>query len=93
MDAAYRAIRRIVGIEPELENYAIQAVNESSDAIGEARVTLDLGGVRVNGRGASTDVIEASIKAYIDGINRLFAAQARIAGQEAQAAEEARKAV
>ncbi|HOO88811.1 MAG TPA: alpha-isopropylmalate synthase regulatory domain-containing protein, partial [Synergistales bacterium] len=52
-----------------------------------------LGGVRVNGRGASTDVIEASIKAYIDGINRLFAAQARIAGQEAQAAEEARKAV
>lgn len=93
VDAAYRAIRRIVGIEPELENYSIQSVNESSDAIGEARVTLDLGGVRVNGRGASTDVIEASIKAYIDGINRLFAAQARIAGQEAQAAEEARKAV
>jgi 2-isopropylmalate synthase len=93
VDAAYRAIRRIVGVEPELENYSIQSVNESSDAIGEARVTLDLGGVRVNGRGASTDVIEASIKAYIDGINRLFAAQARIAGQETQAADEARKAV
>ena len=80
VDAAYRAIRRIVGIEPTLENYAIQSVNESTDAVGEARITLDLEGVRANGRGASTDVIEASIKAYVDGINRLFAAQARKAG-------------
>ncbi|MBP6332962.1 MAG: 2-isopropylmalate synthase, partial [Aminivibrio sp.] len=43
-----------------------------SDAIGEARVTLLFEGIRVSGRGASTDVIEASIRAYIDGINRLF---------------------
>ena len=63
--------------------------NESSDAIGEARVTLSIGGARANGRGASTDVIEASIKAYIDGINRLFAAQTRIAGRD----EGARQAV
>ena len=72
VDAAYRAIRRIVGLEPELESYAIRSVTESSDAIGEARVTLKLGDFLVNGRGASTDVIESSIKAYIDGINRLF---------------------
>jgi 2-isopropylmalate synthase len=72
VDAAYRAVRRIVGIEPELENYSIRSVTEASDAIGEARVTLVFEGLRVSGRGASTDVIEASIRAYIDGINRLF---------------------
>ncbi len=72
VDAAYRAIRRIVGMEPELETYTINSVTEASDAIGEARVTLSFEGLRVTGRGASTDVIEASIKAYIDGINRLL---------------------
>ena len=72
VDAAYRAVRRIVGIEPELENYSIRSVTETSDAIGEARVTLLFEGIRVTGRGASTDIIEASIRAYIDGINRLF---------------------
>ncbi|MBL3539138.1 2-isopropylmalate synthase [Aminivibrio sp.] len=72
VDAAYRAIRRIVGIEPELENYSIRSVTEASDATGEARITLFFEGIRVSGRGAGTDVIEASIKAYIDGINRLF---------------------
>ncbi|MDI9388219.1 MAG: 2-isopropylmalate synthase [Synergistota bacterium] len=89
VDAAYRAIQRILDVRPELEHYSIRSVNESSDAIGEARVTLSIGGSRANGRGASTDVIEASIKAYIDGINRLFAAQTRIAGRD----EGARQAV
>ena len=72
VDAAYRAIRRILAIEPVLVNYSIRSVSEASDAIGEARITLALGDCQVSGRGASTDVIEASIKAYIDGINRLF---------------------
>lgn len=76
VDAAYKAIRRIVGIEPVLESYAIQAVTEATDAIGEAKVTLVLDNMRVLGRGASTDVIEASMKAYIDGINRLFLKEA-----------------
>lgn len=72
VDAAYRAISRIVGFEPELEDYSIRSVTEDTDAIGEARVALNLAGLKVSGRGASTDIIEASIRAYIDGINRLF---------------------
>ena len=78
VDAAYSAIQRILGMEPELEQYSIKAVGEESDALGEARVILsiaDSGGqtrLKANGRGSSTDVIEASIKAYIDAINRLF---------------------
>ena len=79
VDAAYSAIRRILGMEPELEQYSIRAVGEESDALGEARVILSIAdsdgqahGLKAHGRGSSTDVIEASIKAYIDAINRLF---------------------
>ena len=61
VDAAYRAISRIVGFEPELEDYSIRSVTEDTDAIGEARVALNLAGLKVSGRGASTDIIEASI--------------------------------
>jgi len=71
VDAAFNCIERIVGIEPELESYSIRSVTESSDAIGEARVTLLFEGIRVSGRGASTDVIEASIRAYLHALNRI----------------------
>ncbi len=74
VDASYRAIRRIVGIEPVLKSYRIEATSERSDALGEAVITLQYDGFTVVGRGTSTDVIEASIKAYINAINRLFAA-------------------
>ena len=65
-------------MEPELEQYSIRAVGEESDALGEARVILSIADsgeqtqLKAHGRGSSTDVIEASIKAYIDAINRLF---------------------
>nr|WP_321500743.1 2-isopropylmalate synthase [uncultured Dethiosulfovibrio sp.] len=72
VDASYAAIRRIIGIEPELRAYRILSSTEKSDALGEARVTLKYYDMEVQGRGSSTDVIEASIKAYINGINRLY---------------------
>ncbi|MEA3283681.1 MAG: 2-isopropylmalate synthase [Synergistota bacterium] len=72
VDASYAAIRRIVGIEPELAAYRIISASEKSDALGEARVTLRHDDMEVQGRGVSTDVIEASIKAYVNGINRLY---------------------
>ncbi|WP_449679064.1 alpha-isopropylmalate synthase regulatory domain-containing protein [Acetomicrobium flavidum] len=71
VDAAYKAIQRIIGIEPELVSYKISAVSERSDAVGEAVVVIKFKEILAQGRGASTDVIEASIKAYINAINRL----------------------
>jgi 2-isopropylmalate synthase len=70
--ASYAALKRIMGIDPELATYRVTAVSEKSDAIGEARITLRLNGLTAQGRGASTDVIEASIKAYINAVNRLY---------------------
>lgn len=72
VDAAYAALRRLMNIDPELTSYRITAVSEKSDAIGEARITLRMNGLSAQGRGASTDVIEASIKAFVNAVNRLY---------------------
>jgi len=72
VDASYAALKRIIGIDPKLESYRVHAVSERSDAVGEARVLLSYKGLEAQGRGASTDVVEASIKAYINATNRLY---------------------
>jgi 2-isopropylmalate synthase len=72
VNASYAALKRLMGIDPELAAYRITAVSEKSDAIGEARISLRMGGMTAQGRGASTDVIEASIKAYVNAVNRLY---------------------
>lgn len=71
IDASFRAIDKIVGKHPVLEDFSIDAVTEGKDAQGEARVRIQAGGRRYNGRGLSTDVVEASIKAYIAAINAM----------------------
>jgi len=74
VDASYKAIKRIVNVNPILKSYRIDATSERSDALGEAVITLQYDSFTVVGRGTSTDVIEASIKAYVNALNRLFAA-------------------
>jgi 2-isopropylmalate synthase len=69
IDASFKAIEKIVGRHPVLEDFSLNAVTEGKDAQGEARVRIQLGGKRYNGRGLSTDVVEASIRAYIAAIN------------------------
>ena len=71
VDAAYEAIKRIVGLEPELREFRIHATSEQSDSVGETVVVLRHEGVNAQGRGASTDVIESAIKAYVSAVNRL----------------------
>jgi len=73
VDAAFQAIGKIVGRQLELEDYQISAVSEGEDALGDARVVIksDRGG-KFLGRGLSTDIIEASIKAYINAVNKMY---------------------
>ena len=56
---------------PRLERYEIRAVTSGTEAMGEVTVHLANKDRKVMGRGASTDVIEASAKAYVDGLNKL----------------------
>jgi len=71
IDSIFKAINQIVGKEPELELYEIGAVTGGSSSQGEAMVKIALDGRRWNGRGVSTDVIEASIMAYLSAINAM----------------------
>jgi len=74
VDAAYEAIRIATGQSPKLDLYSIKAVTGGKEALGEATVkVIDNKGIRFTGRGISTDIIEASAKAYVDAINRMMA--------------------
>lgn len=70
VDAAFKAINMITGKDYKLEDYSLRAVTEGEDALGEAVVKISCCGETVTGRGVSTDVIEASIKAYLNGVNK-----------------------
>jgi 2-isopropylmalate synthase len=71
VDAACKAISAVTQTSAKLLRYEIRAVTAGAEAMGEVIVHLEADGRRVAGRGASTDVIEASAKAYIDGLNKL----------------------
>ena len=71
VDAVYKAIAELTSTRAKLLRYDIRAVTEGTEAMGEVTVQLEIGNRRVMGRGASTDIIEASAKAYVDGLNRL----------------------
>ena len=73
VNAAYNAIDKITGnLCDELSNYSIHSVSQGKDALGEVTVKLRSGERTVIGRGLSTDIIESSILAYINGINKLI---------------------
>jgi 2-isopropylmalate synthase len=70
VDAAFNAIEHCVGESFKLEDYIVRSVTGGKDAQGEVVVKLKNNGSTVRGRGLSTDIVEASIRAYIDAINR-----------------------
>jgi 2-isopropylmalate synthase len=72
VDACYKAIEKIVGIKVKLQEYHIDSVTSGKDALGEVSVKMASGGKSIMARGASTDIIEASIKAYIEAINKII---------------------
>ncbi|MCK4958105.1 MAG: 2-isopropylmalate synthase, partial [Planctomycetes bacterium] len=83
VDAAYEAIRQATGQSPKIEKYSIRAVTEGKDALGEATVRIK-NKRSFTGRGVSTDIIEASAKAYVDAINRMVAAESEESETEIQ---------
>lgn len=72
IDAAFRAIEQIVGHHTELDDFQVQAVTRGREALGSAIVKLRSGGVLYSGKGISTDIVEASIAAYISALNKIY---------------------
>jgi 2-isopropylmalate synthase len=77
VDAMYRAIDKLTGIAPTLLDYQLRAITAGKDAQGEVTVRLRLKDREVFGRGASTDIIEASARAYLNAVNRLLRPDSR----------------
>ena len=71
VDAAFLAIESILGRHYELDDFQIQAVTEGREAMGESVVKLRSGGKLYSGRGISTDIIGASVHAYLNAINKI----------------------
>ena len=71
IDAAFMAIESITGCHYELDDFQIQAVTEGREAMGQAVVKLRSGGKLYSGKGISTDIVGASIHAYISALNKI----------------------
>jgi 2-isopropylmalate synthase len=71
VDAAYKAIDQITKMQGRLTYYSVRGVTAGKDAVGEVVLKLEVDGHTVMGKGTSTDVIEASVRAYLNAINKI----------------------
>ncbi len=78
IDAAFLAIESIVGCHYELDDFQIQAVTEGREAMGQAIVRLRADGKLYSGKGISTDIVGASISAYINALNKIVYEEASV---------------
>ena len=72
VDAAFNAIKKLFPNEARLELYQVHAVTHGTDAQAEVTVRLEERGRSVNGQGADTDTMVASVKAYVNALNKLL---------------------
>jgi 2-isopropylmalate synthase len=75
VDAVYKAINLCVKVPNSLSEYSVKSVTQGLDAIGEVLIRIESDGVIYTGRGAGTDIIVSSAKAYINALNRLLTAK------------------
>jgi 2-isopropylmalate synthase len=73
VDATFSAIDSLAGIKINLQLYSVSNVTQGTDALGEVNVRLEYNGRIVNGQGVDTDIITASAKAYVHGLNKVLA--------------------
>ena len=73
VDAVCKAIDEVVGLDIELTEFAVTAVTEGIDSMGEVTIRVAKNGSVYSGRGSDSDIVVASAKAYVNAINRLLA--------------------
>ncbi|MBT5412320.1 MAG: 2-isopropylmalate synthase [Cellvibrionales bacterium] len=69
VDASFKAIEKLAKSDTQLKLYSVNAITAGTDSLGEVTVRLEKGGRIVNGQGADTDIIVASVKAYLHALN------------------------
>ena len=81
VDACFKAVERIVASGAELLLYSVNAITTGTDAQGDVTTRLALGGRIVNGSGADTDIVIASVRSYLNALNKLHSAMDRVKAQ------------
>ncbi len=71
VDACFKALDKITNFKAKLEDFRLEAVTSGKDALGQVSLKLKVSGAIVSGRGSSTDIVEAAVRAYIDAVNKL----------------------
>ena len=82
VDAVFKAIADLTGTSARLERYQVNSITSGMDAQGEVAVTLEADGRRVIGHGSDTDIVVASARAYVHGLNKLEQTDKGPAGEE-----------
>ena len=72
VDATFKAVESIINSGTELQLYSVNSITSGTDSQGEVTVRLQKGGRIVNGQGADTDIVVASVKAYINALNKIM---------------------
>ena len=78
VDAIYKAINRVIDVPNQLIEFSVQSVTAGIDAIGEVTIRLKYQEYTYSGYAANTDIIVASAQAYINALNRLYAAKTKL---------------
>ena len=86
IDAVFRAMERISGIEATLRDFQVRSISSGKDAQGEVTVEVRHGEQVFRARGVSTDIIEASARAYLSVLNKIAARNTKSAQPVAAAA-------
>ena len=84
VDAVYRTIRSITGVEDTLEEYSVTSITEGLDAQGEVTIRINIDDATHTGRAADQDILVASARAYVNALNRHFAGSAGAAAPQTQ---------
>ncbi|MDD5156165.1 MAG: 2-isopropylmalate synthase [Candidatus Omnitrophica bacterium] len=71
VDACFKAIDKVTGFKVKLEDFRLEAVTSGKDALGHASLRLKSKDITASGHGSSTDIIEASVRAYISALNKI----------------------
>ncbi|MDH3601984.1 MAG: 2-isopropylmalate synthase [Candidatus Tectomicrobia bacterium] len=72
VDAAYKAVDVITDLAVKLDDYSVRSITEGQEAMGEAVVKVRDNGTEVTGRAVTTDVVEASVRAYVNAMNKVI---------------------
>ncbi|PZS21272.1 MAG: 2-isopropylmalate synthase, partial [Acidimicrobiales bacterium] len=84
IDAACRAIKSATGVDASLIGFNVSAVTGGVDALGDVIIQVEAGSDKVSGRGVSTDVVEASARAFLSAVNKVERMRARSEVRQAE---------